>query len=506
MAKHSQDRLPVYLESYEAFRLGEDIATRLERAGKNPDIELERLLTSKIDLMQIVLLCELISDSRGRPCWAGCWNIYLKGFLFKSKYVAASSVARVALGALQNLPNSRPLRAKAGWLEAIHQLKQRLMMPPVRVSRPDPLLSKSAYKKIEIGFNDPGQSFGLTLNLICGNDPKFAWALDATALQESAVEKVMLCFNTEPNNESVDAIRILLHRFRNRITHLRCDAWIGPKGGRVTKMSIAFWNLLKKEVVQLKKLWCFESGKFAIDEATAIEFVSIQSLRLFYVYKHGFYQKIDSANKFGERFVSAIIKRGRIIVDIPDLSRQLQMKLFNARPRFQLAINSRYVTKKTLLYGHPADALVVDDDDDDNEPAEPSKSDDDANVKLTNAESGLNDPFYPFEVTCTKEDDGEVATVGFGVFSKYDWALELESLDDYYLNGYGIAGLLQAIIHDNKLRENVDSIDAEGSDVLITLNSWKAAKRLGKLASKAFVEEKKLRQLIARARELGFED
>ncbi len=96
--------------------------------------------------------------------------------------------------------------------------------------------------------------------------------------------------------------------------------------------------------------------------------------------------------------------------------------------------------------------------------------------------------------------------MGFGVFSKYNWALELESLDDYYLNGYGIAGLLQAIIHDNKLREQVDSIDAEGSDVLITLTSWKAAKRLGKVAAKALRDEKKLRQLIARTRELGFED
>lgn len=184
-----------------------------------------------------------------------------------------------------------------------------------------------------------------------------------------------------------------------------------------------------------------------------------------------------------------------MVVDVPCLEANDQQRILAAMPDVILQIDGRRVYS-----AKQADEAVA------QKQLEQQLATNAKEPENQSQDTGRNDPFYPFDVSCSKEDGIETATVGFGVFSKYDWALELESLDDYYLNGYGIAGLLQAIIHDNKLREKVDSIDAEGSDVLVTLSSWKAAKRLGKVAAKALRDEKKLRQLIARTRELGFED
>lgn len=115
-------------------------------------------------------------------------------------------------------------------------------------------------------------------------------------------------------------------------------------------------------------------------------------------------------------------------------------------------------------------------------------------------------PYFPFEFFCYTEDGGEIASLHLSVLTNTGWAVEFELVDDYDLNGYGIAGLLRAIIHDQKLEKKIKCIDAEGSDVKVTLNSAKAAKRLGKIASQALQDESILRKLIARTRELGLED
>ena len=79
-------------------------------------------------------------------------------------------------------------------------------------------------------------------------------------------------------------------------------------------------------------------------------------------------------------------------------------------------------------------------------------------------------------------------------------------MDEYLLNGYGVAGLLKTIIHDEKLSEQVVVIEAEAGGVSVTVNGKKVAKRLGKLASEALKSDKRLRRLIERTRELGFEN
>lgn len=498
MIDKAPSQLPIYLKSFEAFRLGEYLSASLGRSVGRLNARLNQKLVGEGGKpLEVLLLCELIAESIGLTCWDRCWNVYLSEFLHKSKYVADPATIDAALKALDILQQDSLITLQAGWTEAIELLKRRLKMPSRKFTPSSPFLSKAAYKKLAIGFNceeSPFEAFGLVDDHLVGVDPSLERALEATALRVDTVKVLNFGYSSEPTYEMVEATRLVLHRFRPALREVRSDAWLGNHKPAVTQMSFEYWKLLINEIIALKKLDCFESFRFSIDEPTATTILDIPSLRVFRVSAHETNTQINQGIKLGKEFTRALLRRGPInVVDIPHIDEEDLVRVLMAKSDLILMVNGRAVELPKTVSDQ--DSLKKPDDMSENAPqADPI------------TENGLTDPFYPFEVSCSKEDGIETATVGFGVFSKYDWAFELESLDDYYFNGYGIAGLLQAIIHDKGLSEKVESVDAEGSDVLVTLNSWKAAKSLGKLAAKALGDEKKLRQLIARARELGFED
>ena len=113
--------------------------------------------------------------------------------------------------------------------------------------------------------------------------------------------------------------------------------------------------------------------------------------------------------------------------------------------------------------------------------------------------------FFPFELEIDIEDGVEIAKLELSDIVTPKWCNH-EEMDEYLLNGYGVAGLLKTIIHDEKLSEQVVVIEAEAGGVSVTVNGKKVAKRLGKLASEALKSDKRLRRLIERTRELGFEN
>lgn len=113
--------------------------------------------------------------------------------------------------------------------------------------------------------------------------------------------------------------------------------------------------------------------------------------------------------------------------------------------------------------------------------------------------------FFPFELETDIEDGIEIAKLELSEIATPKWCNHKE-MDEYLLNGYGVAGLLKTIIHDERLSEQVVGIEAEAGGVSVSVKGVKAAKRLGKLASEALKSDKSLRRLIERTRELGFED
>ncbi len=345
MTQENTVQLPDYLKSVEAFKLGEEIATVLKKAAKNIEGELERILFRNDESPLCVLLtCELIADSIGHPCWSGCWNIYIRELLFKTKYPGNNILSHKSIEALDRVSAHSMIRSNRHWESSIASLTQRLNMPAMRIVRTNPIISKANYKKIAPGFSRRGQSFGLVNDVLCGSDPALHWVLDATSMKAEAVNEISLHFATEPSSESVEAIRILLHRFRDHVSSLRCDAWSGPTGGQPSVMSRAFWNQMRREVLCLKKIERFESSRFAIDDETATEIIKIPTLDVFRVCKHEGESEINKYIELENAFVEALLQRAPIfLVDVPYLEAKDEQRILGTMPDIILQIDGRRV-------------------------------------------------------------------------------------------------------------------------------------------------------------------
>jgi hypothetical protein len=348
MINETPAQLPIYLKSFEAFRIGELLSVNLNRSLRRLDTRLNNVLSDEARKpLEILAVCELIADSIGLSCWDRCWNVYLREFLHKSRYVAEQATIDSALKALDILHQDPAIAEHSGWTEAINLLKCRLNMPPRNFTPTNPLLSKATYKTLAIGFNckdRPHEAFGLVDDHLVSVDPTFERALEATSLRVDLVKELNFSYSSEPTSEMVEATKLVLHRFRHGLRNVRSDAWIGNHEPAVTRMSFEYWRLLINEILAIKKLECFESFRLSIDERTATAIIEIPSLRVFRLGAHEINTQINQGIKIGKQFTQALLRRGPIrVVDVPQLESQHQLEILRSRPKLILQISHRAV-------------------------------------------------------------------------------------------------------------------------------------------------------------------
>jgi hypothetical protein len=83
-----------------------------------------------------------------------------------------------------------------------------------------------------------------------------------------------------------------------------------------------------------------------------------------------------------------------------------------------------------------------------------------------------------------------------------------DSLDGYYLNGYGVEGLVKAAMHTAGLDPNDEAIDwnSEGDTCHIHFKSFDTALKAAAAAAKMVATRADVLAAVAVAREHGFED
>lgn len=94
-------------------------------------------------------------------------------------------------------------------------------------------------------------------------------------------------------------------------------------------------------------------------------------------------------------------------------------------------------------------------------------------------------------------------------FFDWDWLEKTHGsieLDDYYLNGPGVEGLVRAVMWKNKINGDDVEGDSEGDACLLYFDDLETATRVGVLAAAMIVDRAKLAKAIEIAREEGFED
>ena len=94
-------------------------------------------------------------------------------------------------------------------------------------------------------------------------------------------------------------------------------------------------------------------------------------------------------------------------------------------------------------------------------------------------------------------------------FSNHKWRNETygDTIDDYYLNGYGVEGLVKATLFSNGIDlENGIEYNSEADTCYIHFEDLNLAVRVADLASQMFVDGQKLREAIQIAIENEFDD
>jgi hypothetical protein len=96
-------------------------------------------------------------------------------------------------------------------------------------------------------------------------------------------------------------------------------------------------------------------------------------------------------------------------------------------------------------------------------------------------------------------------------FSDWDWFEAThgsDTIDDYYFNGYGVQGVVQAARLAAGLEPEAEGIDydSEGDACFIHFRNFEEAVRTAELAAATIADSTALRRMIVLAREKGFED
>ena len=116
--------------------------------------------------------------------------------------------------------------------------------------------------------------------------------------------------------------------------------------------------------------------------------------------------------------------------------------------------------------------------------------------------------YFPFELIDNRESEWSDTRISF---NNWDWFKEThkcDSIDDYYINGYGIQGLVLAARLASGLPAYSDSMDpnSEGNTCFLIFEDHAEALETAKLASAMITDKDKMRELVIIANDNGFSE
>jgi len=116
--------------------------------------------------------------------------------------------------------------------------------------------------------------------------------------------------------------------------------------------------------------------------------------------------------------------------------------------------------------------------------------------------------FAPFMLVDGRNSKWKDVRLSFHDWAWFDTKYATDKIDGYYLNGYGIQGLVQAARVAAGLPTEAEGIhyDSEGDTCFMHFTDFDEAVRTAELAAEMINDPAKLREMIRVARENGLED
>ena len=116
--------------------------------------------------------------------------------------------------------------------------------------------------------------------------------------------------------------------------------------------------------------------------------------------------------------------------------------------------------------------------------------------------------YAPFKLYNALDTQWQDVRLSFDDWSWLQSTYGTDTVDDYYLNGYGIEGLVKASLFAHDLNPDDEAIeyDSEGDTCYIHFKALEQAARAAELAVAMIADRRRLEEMIKVAREQGFED
>ena len=116
--------------------------------------------------------------------------------------------------------------------------------------------------------------------------------------------------------------------------------------------------------------------------------------------------------------------------------------------------------------------------------------------------------FAPFELIDARETEWSDVRLSFNDWSWFQEKYETDTIDGYYMNGYGIMGLVLASRVAAGLEAFPDGLEPnpEGDTCYIHFSTYEMAVETARLAQSVIQDRDKIVEMIAVAREHDLED
>jgi hypothetical protein len=116
--------------------------------------------------------------------------------------------------------------------------------------------------------------------------------------------------------------------------------------------------------------------------------------------------------------------------------------------------------------------------------------------------------FTPFKLENALNTEWQDVRLYFDNWKWFQDTYKTDTIDDYYMNGYGIEGLVKAVLFNadfNLESENID-FDSEGDTCYIHFKNLDDATQAATLAAAMITDLPSIKEMIVIACEQGFDD
>lgn len=114
--------------------------------------------------------------------------------------------------------------------------------------------------------------------------------------------------------------------------------------------------------------------------------------------------------------------------------------------------------------------------------------------------------FAPFALQDCLETKWADVRLYFDDWHWYDKNYQSDKIDGYYMNGYGIEGLVRAVLSDAQMVDSAISYSSDSDTCNVHFKDMNIAAKVASLAAQMIADREKLTAMIKIVREQGLED